>query len=317
MIRLAMNNRLLHYSVMNIAALDWNAVRIFASVAEHGTLSGAAEELGISQPTAGRQIGKLEATLELRLFEHHRSGYSLTAEGRKLLGLATQIRLDAAEFERAASLASSSRKPPRIRIALGDWSLHFLGPRLAELASGTADLQIEIAAEDRFTDLSRNEADLAVRNLRPRHHHLIVKKLGTISSYVYGSRSYCRNHPTAFDPDRWPEHDWVGFGATRPAFSGTRWLNALLGGKSPRYAVNRSTSVLAVIHSGSALGVLPAWIGEFEGLVRLSDRKVRSGELWLTYHGDLRADPTLRDVKDRLQSAFVDRLEETAGLLPG
>ena len=301
---------------MNIRALDWNAVQVFAAVAEHGTLSGAAEALGMSQPTAGRQIGKLEAALDLRLFEHHRSGYSLTAEGRKLLELARQMRLDAAEFERAAALASSGRSSPRVRIALGDWSLHFLAPRLAELSARIEDLQIEIVAADRFTDLSRNEADLAIRNIRPKHHHLIVKRIGSTSAYVYGSKSYCRDQPTAFDPDRWPEHDWVGFGATRPEFSGTRWLKALLGDKSPRYVVNRSTSVLAVIRSGCALGVLPAWIGEFEGLTRVSDRRVRAGDLWLTYHGDLRADPTLREVKDRLQSTLSKRLREPAGLLP-
>ena len=312
-----MKNLLSYYSDMNITALDWNAIRVFASVAEHGTLSAAAEELGISQPTAGRQVGKLEAALDLRLFKHHRTGYALTDEGRKLLELARRMRLDAAEFERAASLASSSRRSPRIRIALGDWSLHFLAPRLSDLVSGNPELQIEIVAEDRFTDLSRNEADLAVRNQRPRHHHLIAKKIGTTASYVYGSESYCRSRPSAFDPDRWPEHDWVGFGTTRPEFSGTRWLGALLGGKSPRYVVNRSSGVLAAIHSGCALGTLPAWIGAFEGLVRVSDRPVRTGELWLTYHGDLRADPILRDVKDRLQSAFLDRLRETADLLPG
>lgn len=311
MLALSMNDTEVYYSDMNELALDWNAVRVFASVAQHGTLSGAAAELGLSQPTVGRQIARLEASLSLRLFDHHQTGYSLTADGQDLLALANQMCLDAARLERAASNATSARRHRLVRIALGDWAQHFLAPRLSELIPPGAQLQIELVASDLFISLARNEAELALRNVRPKHEHLIAKKVGDTPAYVYASADYCRRNPEVFDPKSWKHQAWIGYGATRPTFQGTRWLRELLEGQGPRYIVNRSASHLEAIRSGCALGILPAWIGEFDGLRRLSDRAIRSGELWLTYHHELRLDRTLRDVKDRLLALYQDRMQET------
>lgn len=296
---------------MNETALDWNAIRIFASVAQHGTLSGAAAELGLSQPTVGRQIARLEASLSLRLFDHHQTGYSLTADGQDLLAFANQMCLDAARLERAASNATSARRHRLVRIALGDWAQHFLAPRLPALIPPDAQVQIELVASDLFISLARNEAELALRNVRPKHQHLIAMKISDTPAYVYASKDYCRRNPEAFDPKTWKDQAWIGYGTTRPTFQGTRWLRELLEGQGPRFLVNRSTSHLEAIGAGCALGVLPAWIGEFHGLLRLSDRAIRSGELWLTYHHELRLDPVLREVKDRLLALCQDRMQET------
>ena len=73
-------------------SLDWSLVQSFLMVAETGSLSEAARQLGQSQPTIGRHIRALEAQLQTSLFDRHQRGFNLTVEGAALLPHAQSAR---------------------------------------------------------------------------------------------------------------------------------------------------------------------------------------------------------------------------------
>ncbi|MEX0320161.1 MAG: LysR family transcriptional regulator [Ruegeria sp.] len=300
---------------MNVRDLDWTALAVFRLVAELGTLSAAAERLNISQPTAGRMIARLEASLGLRLFDHGRRGYQLTEAGRELLEPAEALLVNAEGFRRFACGLASAPQHRQVRIALGEWMLSYAAQHIGMLGSGLDGLSLQLMAEDRYTALPLGEVDIALRNRAPTEPQLSGEKLGTASRLVYAAAAYVEQHPECRDPETWGRQIWVGYGSTRPAFGATRWLDRVLQGRAPHVVVNRSTALLDVARSGQAMAILPGWIAEFEPLCRLSAQPEAGSEMWIVHRADLEADPVLRRIRNRLRDLFVARLNEAAARL--
>ena len=64
--------------------MDWNQLRVFLTVAEVGSFTGAGKALGLSQSAVSRQIGALEGSLGVMLFRRHAGGIDLTEPGLEL-----------------------------------------------------------------------------------------------------------------------------------------------------------------------------------------------------------------------------------------
>lgn len=94
--------------------MDWNDLRYFLAVAQGGSLSSAAQQLGVSVSTVSRRIDTLEQSLKLRLFRPHRDGYDLTPDGQGLLPAADQAAAEMHHFERKAKGADGRATPVRI-----------------------------------------------------------------------------------------------------------------------------------------------------------------------------------------------------------
>lgn len=94
--------------------MDWNDLRYFLAVAQGGSLSSAAQQLGVSVSTVSRRIDTLEQSLKLRLFRPHRDGYDLTPDGQGLLPAAEQAAAEMRHFERKAKGADGRATPVRI-----------------------------------------------------------------------------------------------------------------------------------------------------------------------------------------------------------
>ncbi len=293
---------------------DWNAIRSFLRVAKTGTLSAAAADLGLSQPTVGRHISRLEESLGLRLFDHNQSGFELTEAGEQLLEAANHMALSAADVQRRAKAANPVRESVRLTIEVRPWSLCLASRNIDRLAPaseqerGAPPINFTFLSQDEYLSISRLEADLAIRNRVPKQGNLISVKLGYLTYRIFGSEQYCKQHPDAFDPARWARQDWVGFGHTRPHSSSHKVIASILDGKSPRFIANQQEGLIDMIARGNAIGLLPAWIGHEEGFIELSEEVFHPQEAWLIYHPDLRAHPVKRHVKDRLQALVSETL---------
>ncbi|WJS01055.1 LysR family transcriptional regulator [Roseibium aggregatum] len=297
---------------MNETDFDWDAVRVFLAVAENQSLSKAAQVLCLSQPTVGRHIARLEEQLDVQLFDRRQTGYELTGGGRRLIKIARSMARGAADFRRAVDLEKVGSKEQVCRITLGEWGQHYLTRHVDQITDGLDGVRIEFFADDAFWDLSRNSADIAIGNRQPKHPHLIVQKLGEIQFHVYASKDYCRKRPDAVDPSTWQEQIWAGYCGSRARLKSSQLLNAILLGKTCRYAVNNSVSLCNILNAGHAMGVLPDWIAETEGLTRLTATPLAQGESWMSFHERLRFHPMLSEVKDRVAKLFRQRFSETA-----
>jgi DNA-binding transcriptional LysR family regulator len=152
------------------------------------------------------------------LVERGPGGLSLTRLGRRVFRSAQEMERIAASI---ADLAIAERTRVRLVVPTGFTAL--LTPHLQELSRREPNLSLEIVSSARRADLSKGEADLAIRVGPIDDEGLVARKLGDVGSALYGSRSYLSRRPPV-DPDDLSGHAVIGFHRSLAAMPAAQWL---------------------------------------------------------------------------------------------
>jgi DNA-binding transcriptional LysR family regulator len=201
------------------------------------TLHGAAERLNIDASTVFRAIRRLEKALGETLFDRGRHGYVPTPLALDLGAHAERIESQLQEA-RAAVSGSSGAPTGVLRVTTTDTLLHSL---LLPLAARFADLypgiELELVATNALANLSRREADVAIRATRKPPEHLVGVRLGTLRAAVYASKDYlARGKP-------YPEGaDWIVLDDSLPDHPSQAWRRRHGRGRGAAVRVRRRSA---------------------------------------------------------------------------
>lgn len=153
-----------------------NAVRAFEAASRHLSFSRAAEELGVTQGAISKHVISLEDFIGAQVFVRSPTGLSLTQEGYTLMEA-----LRPAFAMMSDAFSHYHRKPPRSQICriatLASFASQFLVPRLPEFRRLHPDIEIEFITSVRLIDLTKEEADLAVRYGLGQYEGLVSNRL--------------------------------------------------------------------------------------------------------------------------------------------
>lgn len=170
--------------------INWDDLRYFLSVARTGSLTGSAAELQVSQSTVSRRISALEQDLHTTLFARHATGYFLTDQGRDVLRKVSAVE-DSITALHIGLADLDANTEGTIRLATPEsLAVNMIIPALPEFISRYPKLRLEIISGVGVADLSRYEADLAIRLVRPQSGNLIMQRLGVMNSAIYASADY-------------------------------------------------------------------------------------------------------------------------------
>jgi DNA-binding transcriptional LysR family regulator len=258
----------------------WELFRTFLGVLHAGSLSAAARELGLTQPTVGRHVAALEKALSLTLFTRSQTGLLPTEAARALQPYAESMAATAAALQREASSQADSHERVRgaVRITASEViGVEVLPPMLARLRQQQPGLVVELVISNRLQDLLHREADIAVRMTPPRHEALIAQRLGAIELGMHAHRDYLARRGTPRTEAELMGHDLIGFDSETP------FIRAL--GKSIG-AVRRD----AFAHG---IGFCQVGLAKRHGaLVRVMPKRFAFKlDTWLAMHEDLRSSP--------------------------
>ncbi|MGH6949080.1 MAG: LysR family transcriptional regulator [Kiloniellales bacterium] len=277
--------------------MSWDDLRVFFAVAEQGSLSAAARLLGMSQPTVGRRIEALEASLARRLFDRQARGYELTAAGAALLPIARPMAKAAAVI-----IHGKEAKEPEgsVRIVLDEWMTRFLSQNIAGLLARQPGLRIELATAERETSLSRSLADLAIRDRPPESDAWAGRAIARRAHAVYGAPAYLVAEPAVASEARYERATWIDFEEEERPRPSARWLAARRGRRAPTLRCDRAAAILEAAKDGAGLAILPCYIGDGEpGLKRLGGPIPNLTETaWLVARRDQLKRPAARGVAD-------------------
>lgn len=269
---------------------NWDLYRSFLAVLEAGSLSAAARALGLAQPTLGRHIDALEASVGYALFVRSQLGYLPTEQALQLKPYVQSLAATAGALLRAAS---SQGDAPRgtVRVTASEAvGCEVLPPILARLHQQYPDLQIELSLSNRPQDLLKREADIAVRMLRPAQEALVARRVGAIDLGLYAHRGYLERRGTPATMAELRAHAMIGYDH-ESAF--IRSLKHHLGGLTRSMFALRADSdlaQLAAIRAGFGIGICQAGIARRDpALVRvLPDALSIKLDTWVAMHENLR-----------------------------
>src|SRR5262249_45897443 len=164
--------------------------------------------------TVSRRLAALEAALGARLLLRTPEGLQTTPAGAKLVPHAERMEAEALASERAL-LGTDTRLEGWLRVTAADGFIQYLLlPRLDEFRSEHPHVFVDLRADNRVLDLSRREADIAVRLVRPREPALVARRLGEMRSSLFASAAYLRRRGAPRNVASLAGHDFVGFDAS-------------------------------------------------------------------------------------------------------
>lgn len=291
---------------------DWTLWRSFAAVAEHGSLSGAARALGLSQPTLGRHVEALEAALGAKLFERSLSGFRPTVLGLRAY---EPVRKAAAALAEAELLAAGSHAELEgsVRITASVVMAHYALPAmLGTLRAEFPAIAIELVPSDSPENLLMREADIAVRMFRPTQLDLITRKLGESPVVACAHEDYLARRGVPGDIEALADHDLVGFDRSDVLIAVARQLGHSLRREDFAFRCDSQSAVWELLRAGLGIGFAQRpIIGRTPGMKAIAlPLAIPPLEIWLTSHRELQTARRIRVVYDRLGTLLTDWLAD-------
>ncbi len=290
---------------MNFAKLqfDWNDLRFFLAVARGRSLNAAARLLGVNHSTVFRRINRFETAVGVRLFERLVDGYHLTQAGEELQRHAQRVNeeIDALQLK---LLGRDFQPSGTIRLTAPDNIAYaYLPQYLRDFSNDYPDIQIELLVGAESLDLTRREADVAIRATPKPPPHLIGRKACSLPWSFYASRDYLQRIGAPASALKLRGHKLIGADDPLLRLPVFRRL-AEQHGSQIVMTCSTLNAMSAMCEAGIGIALLPA-DQEKSSLERLfACKPAFASELWLLTHPELRQTERIRLLMAQLHRAF-------------
>jgi DNA-binding transcriptional LysR family regulator len=288
-------------------AMRWDDLRLFLLLCRTGTLTGAARALGVHPSTAHRRLAELETALGTQLFERAPSGLTPTAAGEAMRPLAGRVEEDVDAVLRA--VAGLDRSPRgSVHLTAPEPLLPILVEPLACFRSDFPAIDLQVSFADRFFDLSRREADVALRPSPAPPEDAVGRRLGGVAWAVYVSPAMVGKRSIEGLP-------WAVYGDSMARLAASEWWRAHHRGEPVLLTVNSVSAMHRVTACSPCRGLLPCFVGDPDPALRRVGAPISAPEsgLWLLVHPDLRRTARVRVLLDHLWAALEPHRDLVAG----
>lgn len=287
--------------------MDSDDLRLALAIARGEGLSGAARTLGLNHATVFRRLNRLEQRIGVRLFERFRTGYAATPAGEKVVALADRIESGVVDVTRELS-GQDTRPQGTVRLTTTDALLPLVGRCLPDLQAANPEITLELCIVNMMVNLSRRDADIALRATGSPPPDLFGRKVGRFVYGVYAAKSLKTARPD------FAALPWVAPDDTVSHTPSAVWMTRHVPGATIAGRGNSLPSILEMVRAGIGVGLLPCLLADrLPDLRRLGHPAPMALDLWLLTHNDLRNVARVRAT----MGALGDAISRSQPLLSG
>ena len=289
---------------------NWDEIRTAFQVARLGTVSGAAEVLGVHHATVIRHIDALEKSLGTKLFQRHARGYTPTESGRDLLLVAQTTEEQFAQLTSRIKGQGETVAGELIVTSIGGMA-ELLTPVLTGFQQTYPGVQVRFLTDMRVFRLDYGEAHVAIRaGAAPEEPDNVVQPLAHIRTGLYASSDYAAQHGIPANESEFDNHRFVCVDneTTRAPFY--RWLWSRVSPERISFRATESAALEEAVFRGAGIGFLAAnRAAQYPDLIEvMAPRPEWDAPLWIVTHVDLH--------RTRKVQAFLQHLKEAAKAWP-
>lgn len=299
-----------------MANADWDLFQSLHAVLQAGSLSAAAKSRGLTQPTLGRHIEALEQKLGAPLFLRSPRGLTPTDLARQLEQHLAEMHAAAAAALRDASGSADSLKGA-IRITASQIiGAEVLPPILGAFHGRHPEIDIELVLSNKTEDLSRRDADIAVRMMRPTQGALLARKVGSLGVGFYAAPDYVARQGIPQDLAGLREHAMIGFDRVPPPIEALKDLALPWEISRDLFAFRSDNDLaqIAAVRAGLGIGTCQHQLARRYGLTPvLAEAFEFELEVWIAMHENLKGHRRMRLMFDHLVAGFQAFLAEGRG----
>lgn len=286
---------------------SWDEIRTAYHVARVGTVSGAADVLGVHHATVIRHIDALEEKLGVKLFQRHARGYTPTEAGEDLLRVARATDDQFSQLTGRIRGRGNDVSGELVVTSLGGLS-HMLVPVLADFQIEYPDIVVRFLTGDRIFRLEYGEAHVAIRaGSPPEQPDNVVQPFYRQKITLFASESYAARHGLPQTEADYPRHRFVSADDPKSRAPFARWLREAVPAECITFRSGDVHAQWRAIRAGAGIGFMSRLqAAEIGGLIEVAPpREEWSTPLWLVTHMDLHRTTKVQ--------AFLSFLKSRAG----
>ncbi|NJO38108.1 MAG: LysR family transcriptional regulator [Rhizobiales bacterium] len=279
--------------------VNWDDLRFVLAVADHGSVASAARRLGVNHTTVLRRVHAFEEAKAIRLFERLSTGYVLTAEGEQLVAAARSIDDTVAALERRIA-GQDLKLEGVIRVTTTDtFMASVLPPHFASFRRQHPRITIELALTNSQLNLTKRDADVAIRPARELPAPLIGERVADVGFAIFGAKTYLETR----SPDPLSlGHRWLGGDEMLANSPMARWMHRHVPAAHVVFRADSFVALHQAVRAGLGLAIIPCCLGDRDpALTRLHAQpdELTTG-LWVLTHQDL--------IKAARMRAFIEHM---------
>lgn len=283
--------------------MNWNDLQFLLAAAREKNLSAAGRRLGVNQTTVSRRLQQLQDELRVRLFDHTRQGIELTAAGEEVLRAARAVEDTMGSLDRAVAGGDARLQGP-LRITTTELLATWEPDLFVSFANEHPAVELELAVSDMALNISRRDADLALRFAAKPPADLIAKKLARVDYAPYAASSLMASFGKRPLLDALP---WLAWDESKGARGTATWMRAHLSQVRIACRFDSGVAMHAAVRAGMGAAILPCrYADRDDGLRRLRPPAPELGwDLWLLMHPDLRRNARVKAFADHTVRFFA------------
>ena len=267
----------------------WDEIRTAFQVARLGTVSGAAEVLGVHHATVIRHIDALEKRLGTKLFQRHARGYTPTESGRELLKVAQTTE---EQFGQLISRIKGQGETVTGELVITSVTgiARMLTPVFAAYQEAYPEVMIRFISDMRLFRLDYGEAHVAIRaGGAPQEPDNVVQPLVRMQVGLYASQGYVQRHGRPSGPADFARHRFIGPDQSEHRAPFHRWLRDNVPPEAVMYRMTESAANDEAIRLGLGIGFMDSRSARAEAnLVEIMPPIPEwESALWIVTHVDL------------------------------
>ncbi len=296
----------------NMHRQQWDDLQFVLAVAELGSLSSAARAMGVHHATVLRRVAAFEEYCGVKLFIRGARGYHLSPESNHVLAAIRSIDDQIGKLGRTIASQGDSLKGV-LRVTTMDSLSTSLGVKYCRaLNMSYPEIQIELLARNDRQNLSKMEADIAIRACSSLSPELRGEYVCEVGFRAYAAPEYIKGKESVNNA---AHHEWLGLSGLVKGAGFSNWLDANIPASKICFRADSFVTLAAAAEYGGGIALLPCYLGDqSKKLVRVENIAPRfSIGLWVATHEDLSSSPKIQ----MAMSFFIRALNEDKALVEG